>query len=262
MTKAQKIVTGFALFGLLLTGCDHPARKQQAGIYLKSLIYHRNADQIRHYSYNDQGQLITRDFMFDGKLTEAFKYQYDGDKVVRIDFFESKSYDDPALVRGEYLVIDYTMERINRTTFFPGQTAVEYEYANERIVKTLNSPGYFTLYQYDNADNIIQADVYKNGAEYWKFIFRYDNMKNPFYRVDPIHDGFSNIDLIRYMCPNNLTYQMFVNEFKDTVSVSEYVYDYDSMELPVSSHELYTSEINGYNQDTIQVLIYEYEAKM
>lgn len=245
---------------LMVMGCDKNDNNIPSGTYLTKVIYHQNADQIRHYCYNDQGFLASREFEFDDNITEKFTYQYDNGKLIKIDSYGITSNTDLTLKHQGYILFDYDIDDIKKATLYPGLITTAYEYDNSRVRKIIHPDGY-SVYQYDSRGNIENAVLFKDGSEYWKFIYKYDNKKNPFYNVDPIHDNISGVDLISYKCPNNLTYKLFINENNDTISESEFIYKYNPDEYPALSYELYTSESNGYERDSMHTLIYEYEIK-
>lgn len=252
------IITG--LFSLvLLAGCERIKKNEPTGIYLSRVIYHQNVDQIRHYYYNDQKLLSMREYEFNDNISERFNYYYEDAKVVRIDYYGLNSNEDFTLYPKEYVVYEYDNDKISKATMYPGKSTVVYEYDNSRVNKIVLSSNSYTLYYYDNKDNIVKAVVYKEGSEYWKFIYTYDSKKNPYYNVEPVHDNFGGVDFIRFKCPNNLTYETFINENNDTISESEFIYEYDSYNLPVRSYTIYTSKFNGYERDTTDTRIYEYE---
>ena len=261
MKITHKVIRLLIVFFLIHTGCKEDRVPNRGSMYLKSLIYHRNADQIRNYYYNEQGKLLSREYVFDNKVIEVFKYSYEADNLVCVDYYGLNSYEDYTLHHKESLAFEYDFSGINKATLYPDKSTVSYEYENGNVIKAIQSAGNYTVYQCDNKGNIIESVVFAEGNEQWKFIYEYDNRKNPFYSIDPIHNSFSAIDLIRYKCPNNLIYELFINEDNDTISESEYIYEYDINYLPVRSYELYTSKMNGYDNDTTQTLIYEYEVR-
>ena len=246
---------------LILSGCDNDENKLPSGIYLKKVIYHQNVDQIRHYYYNDHGLLSKREYEFNNVISERFEYQYENGKVTRIDYYGLNSLDDYTLYHKEYLIYEYAMDNIIKSTKYPDLTINEYEYTNDRVIKIIHPSDSYTEYQYGNSGNIEYATLFKDGIEYWKFTYKYDSKRNPFYNIEPIHDNFGGVDFIRYKCPNNLTYEIFVNENNDTISESEYIYEYGLNDLPTLSYELFTSESNGYERDSIHTQLYEYEIK-
>ena len=259
MIKKIKILG--LLAALILTGCEKDESEIPSGTYLKKVIYHQNVDQIRHYYYNTQGLLSTREYEFNDIISERFEYKYENRKIVRIDYYGLNSHDDYTLYHKDYLIYEYEMDKIIKSTNYPELTTNEYEYTNDRVEKIIHSSNSYTEYSYDNSGNIENATLFKDGNEYWKFTYMYDTKRNPFYNVEPIHDHFGGVDFIRYKCPNNLTYEIFVNENNDTISESEYIYEYNSNALPTLSYELFTSESNGYERDSMHTQLYEYEIK-
>jgi len=259
MMKNIKIIGLLAI--LILTGCEKDENKIPSGTYLTEVIYHQNADQIRHYYYNGQGFLSYREYEFNDIITEKFKYQYENGKINRIDYYGLNSYNDYTLYLKAYMIFDYNMANITKSTQYPDLMINVYEYDNNRLKKIIHSSNSYTEYQYDSNGNIVNAILFKDGSEYWKFTYKYDNKINPFYNVEPIHENFSGVDFLRYRCPNNLKYEVFVNENNDTTSKSEYIYEYNLIDLPILSYELFTSESNGYERDSIHTQLYKYEIK-
>jgi YD repeat-containing protein len=245
---------------ILFTGCRKETEELPSGIFLSKVIYHQNVDQIRHYYYNSQGLLSAREFTFDGRMIEKFQYKYDKSILNRIDFHEIRSHYDLTIIPKGYMIVGYESGKIIKITLIPDNFTITYSYnTRDQIIKVASTSSDYTLYDYNQNGNIIGATVYKDEIEYWKFFYEYDNMNNPFYNVDPIHESFGKLDLIRYKCPNNLVKSVFINENQDTISESEFVYQYDSNNLPVKSYELYTSEINGYYRDSVHTQLYLYE---
>jgi len=258
--------TCFKILGLLIIigmiGCEKEKTTLPSGIYLSKVIYHQNVDQIRHYYYNNQGLLSTREYEFNDIITERFDYQYKNGLISRIDYYGLNSYNDYNLYHSDYVTYNYESNNIIESTRFSGGTSIIYEYnPNNRVIKKISSSSSYTKYSYDNNGNIQQAIVFKDGVEYWKFFYEYDEKHNPFLNVEPIHDQFAGVDFIHFKCPNNLTKEIFINENKDTVSISEFIYQYNSDNLPIQSYELFTSESNGYDRDSMNLQLYEYEIK-
>ncbi len=259
----QKLTTVFiVLVSAVFAGCLKEKEEIPSGIYLTKVIYHQNVDQIRHYSYNKQGLLSAREFTFDGRMIEKFQYGYVKYMVSRIDFHEIRNEVDLSLIPKGYMAIEYDAGKITSVTLMPDHFTTTYDYnSRDQIIKAAITSSDYTEYEYSEKGNIIEATVYKNDLEYWKFFYEYDNMKNPFYNIDPIHESFGMLDLIRYKCPNNLVKSVFINVKQDTISESEFLYQYDLNNLPVKSYELYTSESNGYYRDSINTLLYVYEIR-
>jgi hypothetical protein len=253
MIKNIKILGLLAI--LILTGCEKDKNEFPSGTYLKRVIYHQNVDQIRHYYYNDQGLLSTREYEFNDIISERFEYQYENRKIKRIDYYGFNSYDDYTLYHKDYLVFDYESNNIIKATRFPDQHVMTYQY--DDIGRLINSNA---DYEYDNNDNLIKIISYKDGEIYRKIYREYDSKSNPFYKVDPIHDHFSGVDFLHYSSPNNLIKELETNKNGDTLFFSEFVYEYEGS-YPTLSYELYTDRINGYERDSMHTQLYEYEIK-
>lgn len=250
-----------ALLMVGITSCE----KQNtfpSGTYLIKVIYHQNVSQIRHYNYNGKGQLSEREYEFDGRTIERFEYQYQNGLISRINFFGMKNYNDLTLYLLDYVQYEYISDNIVRSIKYPGNLSVNYTYnADNQIIKSAVSSADYTMYDYDNNGNISKATVYKDGIVYWSFYYSYDSKINPFYNIEPIHESFTIMDLIRYKCPNNLVRKTFINENQDTISDSEYKFKYNPINLPAQSYELFTSESNGYHRDSMNLLLYVYESR-
>lgn len=257
----MRVLYMLGIFIFLITaGCREDGEDFPSGVYLQQVIYHQNVDQIRTYHYNNQGLLSLREYHFNGKLIEKFSYLYSDGFISRIEYYGIRNNYDMTLYPGEHLVYEYESGKIVKSALIPGGNTVVYLYNDKgQVTKTSLSSQEYTTYEYDDKGNIIKSLVYKGDTLYWKFFCWYDNMKNPFYQVDPVHDNFSSLDLVNYKCQNNVLRSVFINEKQDTISQSEFIYTYDSNRLPVKSYELYTSEINGYFRDSLNTKLYIYE---
>jgi hypothetical protein len=246
---------------LILTGCEKDENKIPPGTYLTKVIYQQGGGQIGHYYYNNQGFLSSREYESGDKIEEKFIYKYENGKVNRIDYYGQNSYNDYTLYQKGYMIFDLDMANIIKSTRYPELITNVYEYENDRAKKTIHSANSYTEYQYDNSGNIEKAILFNEGNIYWIYGYKYDSKRNPFYNVEPIYNSFSELNLIGFKCPNNLIYEVCVNENNDTLSESEYIYEYNSFDLPTMSYELYTSETYGYDRDSTNTLLYEYEIK-
>lgn len=240
-------------------GCEKDDNIFPSGIYLKKVIYHREANQIRHYNYNKQGLLCSREYEFDDKITEKLLYQYNRGNINRINYYRI---DGNILSQEGYLLYHYDAKKLIRSILYPDGVTTDYEYVGGRLKKIIHSSNSYTYYHYDGSGNIEKAILFIDGYEHWKFAYRYDTKRNPFYEVDPIHDNFSGVDVIKYLSPNNVTFETFVNENNDTISEHEYIYAYNLFDLPAMSYELFTSKLNGYTRDSIHTQWFEYETSM
>jgi hypothetical protein len=254
------IIIFILLFIIGISGCKKESEEIPSGTYLKKIIYHENVDQINHFYYNNSGLLSSREYEFNGIISERINYQYANGLINRIDYFELYNNTDLTLYLKYYLTYEYELNNIKKSTFYPEKIITTYEYSNNRISKK-NGSSKYTTFEHDNSGNIIKSVLYMEGEEYWKFIYEFDDKKNPLYKVDPVHGSIGEVDYIVYTCPNNLVKETFINENADTISISEYIYTYNNKDFPVESYELFTSKSNGYERDSINHKFFEYEIK-
>ena len=249
------------LFVFVLFGCEKDKDSLPSGVYLKEVVYHQNADQVRYYHYSNTGQLSSREFRFNNIIAERFDYQYKNGFVNRIDYYSTKSNLDHTLLLKSSTTYEYDSGKIVRSTLSPDNVDVKYEYdTHDRIIRS-SSPSSSTLYEYDNFGNIKKATLHLNGQEFGAYYYEYDTKKNPFFNIEPINEKFSEIDLISYKCPNNLIKEIFIKPGLDTISSSTFRYKYNHHDLPIESYELFTSKSNGYDQDSMNLKLFEYEIK-
>ncbi|QHT69444.1 hypothetical protein GXP67_23775 [Rhodocytophaga rosea] len=259
--RTVKSTTKLSILLLLvsLIGCDKEKDSIPTGIYLKRVIYHQNADQIRYYHYNNSGRLSSREYKFDNTTIDKFDYQYDNNLVDRINYYTIQSNTDHTLIQKNYVEYDYEANKIVKSTLLPENSVVTYVYdLNNRVIQ-VNKASSIVKYEYDNLGNIKKATHFNDGIEEAKSCYEYDDKKNPFFRVDPIHEKYTEIDLIGYACPNNLIKYTYIQANLDTLMNSEYIFKYDNNKMPVESYEIYTSKSNGYDRDTMNLRLYEYE---
>ena len=241
-------------------GCDKD-EEMPSGVYLTRVIYHQNADQVRHYFYDKEGLLSHRQYRFEDIIAERFDYKYQDGKISQIDFYSLNNQNDRTLHYQNHLLFEYEAGNIVKSTLVPDESPLTYQWNNDKRVTSMDEPTKTTEFLYDSRGNIKESTVYMDGEMYWKFFYEYDTGRNPFYNIDPIHDNFTRLDLIHYKCPNNLTKSIFINERKDTISINDFYYEYNDKNLPIESDELFTSESNGYYRDTISHILYEYKVK-
>ena len=263
--KINKMILGILiLFGI--SSCDKEITLPH-GTYLSKVIYNQNIDQIRHYHYNNQGLLSKREFQFDNMIMEGFDYKYKGELINQIDFYE---YRNETMYKAMYALIEYQSQSIVKSTFYPFYTSHNgsvstYEFDNNNRVEQVSSQSKTFVFLYDNRDNINEVTIYDHAnPEYdQKLIYEYDTARNPFYNLDPIHDGYftSEIDFIHFKCPNNPAKRTSVIQ-GDTLSISEFIYKYNENDLPIESNELLNEKYRGYdNIQSINHKLYVYEIK-
>jgi len=254
-----------AIAGLLLLtgiwGCDRQKDSFPSGIYLKKVIYHQQADQVRQYQYNSAGLLASRTYTFNNTITEKFDYQYKNGLVSRINYFAVNSNTDVTLVPKGYLMYEYDAGKIRQVALYPNNINYSVNYGANQRVSELTGPSSFIRYEYDQAGVLTKSVLFSNGQEVGTHYYAFDNKRNPFFQLDPIHESANEPDFISYKLPNNLIKKVFVAANHDTISESEYVFKYNSNNLPTESYELFTSESNGYYRDSINHRLYEYEVK-
>lgn len=242
-----------------LLGCEK--EPVPAGLLLSTVTYHQNVDQVRHFYYNNSGQLSSREYRFDNKVMDKLEYQYKDGLVNRIDFYTRKQYEDPSLYLENYLAFEYESNQLIQSIHYPENARYTYTYDQDGRLTKETTPSSLVKYAYDSKGNIAKSVSFVDGKEHWIFLYEYDDKRNPYYKLDPLNDNGLQLDFISYTSPNNLSKAIFINERKDTIYLKEYFYKYNDSNLPVESYELYTSESNGYERDTVNHNLYDYRVR-
>ncbi len=252
----NKLLFTLLVISAALVGCNDD-KDSAPGIYLTKVIYHQDADQIRHYFYNDQGLLSKREYTFEHVLAEQLFYEYNDQQLGRIDFY---SLGKNGLAYENHIELKSEADKIVQFTLFPEQQKYAFEWNDNNMIKQTKGSD-FTEFVYDANGNITEERIYYGGEQHYKVYYEYDTKKNPLHNLDPIHDMLSFIDFIHYKCPNNVVKMTSFNKSGTTISVSEFVYKYNEHDLPVEADEIFTSESNGYDHEVIEHLLFEYEIK-
>lgn len=221
---------------ILFTGCNKNEENVPSGIYLKRIIYHQNVDQINILQYNKNGLLSTKEGQFGSKITGKLEYQYNNLRLSRISIYELAANQSGALITDRYLQFEYQNDLLIKSTLFPDNYVVNYEYDNDkRIIKQLN-PESVRTFEYDNKGNIIKETFAFNG-DVDTIIRTYDDKINPFYKVDLLNQTWAFIGVLSYYCPNNIIKQITLSK-ADTTNINVVHYEYNKYNLPESMNSV------------------------
>ena len=270
MNKNITILGFLILLGLI--GCEKDDTDFPSGVYLKKVYYHKNADQVRLFDYNSKGQLAQRDYQFNDVIGERFEFTREDNKT-SILFYDVKSPNDYTLIFKDRLDISYENEKIVKTNYYSSKNDLEvlfYYNDNNRVNKIKYVTKRFVddsemtiemMYDYDNLGNITKVDDIRDGELWSTSVYDYDTQKNPYYLVDPINNSFSRIDMISYLSPNNPIRCVYMYPNNDTLSVTQFHYEYNSDGFPTFSYESIDSKYDVNDYDSTGTKYYEYEIK-
>lgn len=271
MNKHFKILGFLVLIGLV--GCEKNKDTYPSGIYLKKVYYHKNADQVRLFKYNSDGQLVQRDFLFNDVIGERFEFRRDNHKT-SIKFYMVKSPYDYTLISKDRLDINFENDRITHTNYYSVDDETEVLFFYDGNDNRINNITYHTklfmdetemvieeYFDYDDKGNIIKVDNLREGVLFSTTVYEYDNYLNPYYQVDPINNSFSKIDIVSYFSPNNPKSSCYIYPDDDTLSITEYHYEYNSDGYPSVSWETIDSKYDTNDYDSTGTKFFEYEIK-
>lgn len=258
------------LFSLIvwLISCEKSENTMPKGVYLNKVYYHKNVDQVREFKYNNRGELIKRTYKFNEVIGEVFEYIRDGE-LKSIQYYSTASNTDLTLVYRNKIDYYYEngqmvkVELVEQNEKFQ----VSYTYNSMGRIHKVNYTGISfgsgdlldveEYLEYDVNGNINHLKDYRNGVLYSEYLYEYDNEINPYYQLDPINNSYSKLDLISYTCPNNIKKKYYVMN-NDTLSVTEYFYEYNEKDYPTFSYESYTSQLGNNDSDSTDTKFYEY----
>ncbi len=248
---------GFIIL-MVAAACEQAPEPKPAGIYLTQVIYHQNADQIRHYSYHSNGKLAVREFEFLDRIVEKFDYAYSGDQLQQVEYWSIKNHQDLTLYLLNTLQFHYSSDVMASTNLIPDNLTIHYNYDPAGRLVEWYSDGQRKVFSYNMDGNIEKVESFTEDVLATTLMYYYDNFRNPFLRwtLCTIRDQVWMYYI--FFSPNNLLKCIALDENQDTLYVREFIYHYNTADYPEESFELYTSRINDYDRDTASHILFKY----
>ena len=250
----KSILSIYIISILLISGCKDEST-QPLDLQNKKLLHKTysvlNSNTYTEYFYTDFHKIAKIESYNNGNLERNSEYEYnEKQNLVKVSTFITFS----GIPEYSYDLYEYNTDgtlskmlaflKISDGTYeFRSTTKYEYD-VNKRLTKssifTSDSVEVkYTLFIYDDKNNIIETNFYQNGSLSFNDKYEYDNMNNPLKEITSYNSVFD-------LSHNNITKNSQINYMMGNVqSAIIYSYQYNQFGYPISCN--YDSQIYYYD---------------